>query len=70
MEFDRAKYNREYQKSNIKPIKISVSPAEAEAFDAFCKDIGETKAGLLKRLVNAEAKKQGWPDIFDSKRRV
>lgn len=70
MEFDRKTYMKEYLKQNVKQIKLSVNIAEAEAFDAFCEDMGESKAGLLKRLVNAEAKKHGWPDIFDIKRRV
>ena len=70
MDNDRRDYMRKYHAEHIKQIKMSVSPAEAEAFDLFCNDIGESKVGLLKRLVNAEAEKRGYASIFDIKRHI
>ena len=63
-------YHRDYQQNNVKQIKLAVNHEEFAAFDDFCIDIGESKAGLLKRLVNAEAVKNGYQPIFDIKRKM
>ena len=59
-------YHREYQRTNVKQIKIAVNHEEFAAFEEYCIDFGETKAGLLKRLVNADAIKNGYQPIFDT----
>ena len=54
----RKKANEKYIQNNYKQVKLSMTKAEAETLDEYCKAKGLTKAGFIRQAIKEKMERE------------